>query len=150
MSHVEVLLGLHQAFPNHPTFKAVLSLFQQHVAGLQAIQDAADGRWHQVLDDSSTFLETSCTSMFLWSIITGVQKGWLDPSTYAPTIELAWRGLQAVFQDNGVVSGICEGTGIGPNVMFYEERSTNYTISSPGLGSVLRAIAAYQRYKGQT
>jgi len=144
MSHVEVLLAL-KNFPDNPTFQPVLTLFQEHALGLSLLQDN-DGRWHQVLDAPTTFLETSSTAMTLWSVITGVQEKWLDKATFSPIIEKAWQGLQKAIQSDGIVTGICEGTGVGPNVDWYNQRSTDYTKSSPGLGSVLRAIAAYERY----
>jgi len=139
------LLALSAAAPNHPNFQAVLTLFKNHMQGVANYQDN-DGRWHQVLDQPTTFLETSASSMYLWAMIKGVEQGWLSKDTYDPFITKAWSGISSTIASDGVVSGICEGTGIGSNVDFYQKRSTNYLVSSPGLGSVLRAIAAYQRY----
>lgn len=53
-------------------------------AGIAALQQPEDGRWHQVLDHPETFLETSATAMFMWSYITGVMGGFLDRETYDP------------------------------------------------------------------
>jgi len=84
--------------------------------------------------------------MFLWSFAEGVMQGWLDKATYGPVIEKAWAGLTTTISSDGVVSGICEGTGIGTTVEWYNERGRGYLTSSPGLGSVFKAITAYDKY----
>ena len=40
------------------------------------MQDGASGRWHQVVNESSTFLETSSTAMMVTSLATGIMHGW--------------------------------------------------------------------------
>ena len=74
MSLVELLWALPQGAPERP---AALGVFSRLAAGLARAQDAADGRWHQVLDDSATFLETSATAMFTFALATGAAEGWL-------------------------------------------------------------------------
>ena len=45
MSHVEAL----RIIPaSHPQYATALAIFQAHAAALAAVQDKADGRWHQV------------------------------------------------------------------------------------------------------
>ncbi len=150
MSHIEVLEALAEVDPTHPAFPGVIALLRKQAAALARLQnnDPSDGRWHQVLNDTSTFLETSVTSMSLYSIATGVMNGWLDKATFDPVIQAAWQGLAAQVLPNGTVSGICSGTGIEPNAAAYNTRPTTYAASSPGLGSVFRAILAYARYMG--
>jgi len=146
MSHVESLIALDHF--QDPNFAAVLDLFQKHSQGLLKLQ-SDDGRWHQVLNDSSTFLETSATAMYLWSIAEGVMRGWLSRDVYGPAIDKAWNGLVKAIQSTGTVTGITEGTGIGTSAEFYNQRSTDYLKSSPGLGSVFKAIVAYDKFKSQ-
>jgi len=144
MSHVESLIALD--YFSLPDFTGVLTLFQKHSQAIVNLQ-SEDGRWHQVLNDNSTFLETSASAMFLWSFAEGVTHGWLEHDVYGPVIEKAWNGLVKTIQTNGTVTGISEGTGIGTTVSFYNQRSTNYLSSSPGLGSVFKAIVAYDKFK---
>ena len=146
MSHVEVLIALKAKFPTHPLLPTLLKLFQSHASGARAVQDPSDGRWHQVLDDSSAWLETSSSAMFLWSFITGVQHGFLSKSEYDGAIHKAWSGLLKTIQSDGVVNGISQETGIGSTPAYYLGRSTNYMNSRSGLGAVLKAIAAYSEY----
>eukprot|EP01116_Phalansterium_solitarium_P011687 TRINITY_DN27450_c0_g1_i1.p1 TRINITY_DN27450_c0_g1~~TRINITY_DN27450_c0_g1_i1.p1 ORF type:complete len:387 (-),score=90.19 TRINITY_DN27450_c0_g1_i1:158-1318(-) len=142
MAHVEVLTGL-LAFPGHPLQQQVVQVFQTHAAGIRKLQSPS-GLWHEVLDVPDTFLETSCSGMFIWSFIRGVQGGWLDRDTFDPVIRLGYSGIASTVNANGTISGIVAGTGIGPNVSFYENRPTSFT--GPGLGSVLKAILAYDSY----
>lgn len=144
MSHVEVLLAL-KKFPENPYFGPVLSLFQENIAGISQLQ-SEDGRWHQVLNVSETFLETSCTAMYLWSMIIGVQENWIDKQLYTPKIEKAWNGLLKAIEPDGIVNGIAESTEIGTDISYYQNRRTFFNTSTPGLGSVLKAIAAYERF----
>eukprot|EP01113_Clastostelium_recurvatum_P044528 TRINITY_DN752_c0_g1_i2.p1 TRINITY_DN752_c0_g1~~TRINITY_DN752_c0_g1_i2.p1 ORF type:complete len:393 (+),score=91.76 TRINITY_DN752_c0_g1_i2:41-1219(+) len=147
MSHVEVLLSL-KTFndsAHQKTFAQVLDVFRAHAAGVAKLQ-AGTGAWHQILNETTTYLETSATAMFLLSFITGVQEGWLDKAQFDPVIQRAYSALANTVTSTGVVNGICVGTGVGTSVSFYEQRPTTYTQSSPGLGSVLKAIILYDQY----
>ena len=146
MSHVEVLLALEAAFPDHEMLPAVLALFQAHAATALRTQ-ANDGRWHQLIDNATTFLETSVTAMYTFGLATGVERGWLAPrNTYAAAAKRAWSALEQTVLANGTITGICDGTGIGTTPEYYEERPREYLLSvNGGLGAVLRAAAAMTR-----
>lgn len=143
---MEIVAALDDAAPDHPALPAIIALWQQHAAGMAAMQDAGDGRWHQILNDTSTFLETSATAMMLYSLIEGVRRGHLDGPTFAPVITRAWAGLSSTVTADGTVLGICSGTPVGMNATFYNDRPTAYNTSDPGLGSVFRAALAYSEY----
>jgi len=145
MAHTEALLALKQ-FPNTPNKQQLLSTFAAHAKGAAKVQ-STQGLWHEVVDVDTTFLETSVTAMFLYSLVNGVENDWVDRATFQPVIEKAWAGLTSTIQPNGSVNGICEGTGIGTDVAFYQARSTAYGSSQPGLGSVIRAIAAMGNFQ---
>ena len=145
MSHAEVALTLASVAPQHPLLPRVHDIWRAHAEGMRKSQ-AADGRWHQVLTEPTTYLETSVTNMALYSLVDGVKAGVLDRATFAPVIEGAWAGGAAQVQADGTVSGICAGTGIGSDVAFYQARPTDYADSDPGIGSVWRAALAYDRF----
>ncbi|ELU17342.1 hypothetical protein CAPTEDRAFT_189905 [Capitella teleta] len=142
MTHVEILEAMDHfpALRESESFKRQLRLLQQHSAGLRHVQSKPDGRWHQVIDEASTFLETSATAMFVSSMIRAVKKGWLDRDYVGPVIFGAWEGLRKTIGEDGRVDGISCGTGIGTNASFYNGQSTEYVISQPGLGSVIHAL----------
>jgi len=144
MSHVEVLKAL-KVTSKSPYYAPTLEILQKHAKGVLNAQ-ADSGLWYQLLDDPTSFQETSSSAMFLWTLVEAISQGWLDKATYGPVVEKAWAGLVTTIHANGTVSGVCEGTGIGANAQFYKQRSTAYLASSPGLGSVFKAITAYDRY----
>jgi Glycosyl Hydrolase Family 88 len=111
MAHFEVSAALRLV--GHPLLPQVNSVWVKHAQALAALQDTKDGRWHQVLDDPTTFLETSVTAMTLFSLVEGVFAGVLDRATFTPIIHNAWKGIVAQVAANGTVFNICSGTGIG-------------------------------------
>src|SRR5690606_27417831 len=62
---------------DHPKRDEVLRIFIDHATALKNVQ-SADGRYHQILDNPDTYLETSATAMFTAAFATGVHNGWLD------------------------------------------------------------------------
>ena len=150
MSHMEVLKSLEQ-FPNHPNREKVLESFRTFIDSMLQFQDEKSGRWHQVVNETSTYLETSVTAMMVTALATGVQLKWLvnhDYSKYNYTdVTLrAWEGLISQISENGTVYNVCMGTGIQDNFTQYNQRGTDYWQSSPGgVGVVLRAAVAVQR-----
>lgn len=145
MSAVETMLAVVAVSPSSPLLPQLLAALKSHADALVAVQ-SADGRWHQVLDDPSTFLETSVTAMTIYALCTAVNAQWLDRATYDASIQLAWSGMTSQVAADGTVDGICEGTGVETSVAAYEARGTDYTTSAPGIGSVLRAAIAYAQY----
>jgi len=70
--------------------------------------------------------------MILFSLCVGVMEGWLEKSEYENTIERAYEALETTVWGNGMVSGICIGTGVFEKLEEYERRPTDYFQSSPG------------------
>jgi rhamnogalacturonyl hydrolase YesR len=87
-------------------------------------QAPGDGRWHTIINDSSTYFETSVTSMTLFALAwvalyippqlhakvtlcsRGVLAGWLSKPTYDPVVRLAWQGLASQVLPDGTVRTI--------------------------------------------
>jgi rhamnogalacturonyl hydrolase YesR len=152
MAHAEVALALAATAPPHPALPAVLAVWRRHAGALAALAPpagAGDARFHQVLDDPTTFHETSVTAMTCYSMAMGILGGFLDRGAFDAALRAAWAGVAAAVGADGVVEGICEGTGIGETVAFYEARTTFWNRSSPGLGSVFRCASAMGAYLGQ-
>lgn len=142
MSHAEVMTAIDAVSPNHPNRTDVLRVYRAHAAAMARFQ-TAEGMWRQLVNESAAWLETSVTSMTVFSLATGVRRGWLDKETFLPVVQRAWPALAATVQADGTVTGICTGTGIGANTpAYYYARPTDYASSQPGLGSVWRAAHA--------
>jgi unsaturated rhamnogalacturonyl hydrolase len=76
-----------------------------------------DGFWNVSLNDPEHLggKETSGTSLFLYGMAWGVEKGWLDRTAYMPAIVKAWNGLanEALHPDG--MLGYIQGTGKQPS-----------------------------------
>ena len=119
-AHVEILqaLSTQPSLSKSVQFKRILQLVRAHLAAL-AKHQSFDGRFHQVINESSTYLETSATAMILSPLARSVTYGWLSQRKYSDVIERAWKGLTSTVDVDGTVRGICMGTGIIFDQYFY-------------------------------
>lgn len=124
---------------NHPGRAALLDLLRAHVRGLAACQSGS-GFWHQLLDRNDSYLETSATAIYVYSIARAINRGWIDPLAYAPMTLLAWNAVSTKVTDKGQVEGTCVGTGMGFDPAFYYHRPIN-VYAAHSYGPVLLAGA---------
>ena len=136
MTMVELLEVLPK---NHPGYNQVLAQLQKHIAGLVQYQDGT-GFWHQLLDRNDSYLETSATAIYAYSIARAINRGYVDKMTYAPAVLLAWNAVATKVNDKGQVEGTCVGTGMGFDPAFYYYRPIN-VFAAHGYGPVLLAGA---------
>lgn len=111
----EVLLLMPE---DHPQRSIIMNAYQSMVKALKEYQDSS-GMWHQVITYPSSYLESSCTGMFLFAISTGVRMGWLSESEYLPVIENGFRALATYVNSDGNVREVCIGTGEGSDINYY-------------------------------
>ena len=122
---------------NHPGYKDVMALYRQHVKGLAALQ-SGEGLWHQLLDRSDSYLETSASAIYTYCISRGINRGWLDALTYGPCVVLSWNAVSQQVNESGQVTGTCVGTGMAFDPAFYYYRPIN-VFAAHGYGPVLLA-----------
>jgi unsaturated rhamnogalacturonyl hydrolase len=106
---------------NHPQRARILASYQKMMATLLKYQDA-DGMWHQLIDDPTSWPETSSTGMFTFAFITGVKQGWLDAAVYGPAARKAWLKLVTYLDDDGAIREVCAGTGARDDHQYYLDR----------------------------
>lgn len=80
------------------------------------------GMWTQLIDQPTSWAETSCTAMFTFSLISGLGLGWIERGDYAVVAHKAWMALIPLIHPNGDVAEVCVGTGIGDNMQYYIDR----------------------------
>lgn len=136
MTKVELLEVLPE---DHPGRAGVLELLKAHARGLAAYQ-SGQGFWHQLIDRSDSYLETSATAIYAYSIARAINRGWLDATAYTPMVMLAWNAVSTKVNDKGQVEGTCVGTGMGFDPAFYYYRPVN-VYAAHGYGPVLLAGA---------
>lgn len=108
---------------NHPGRNQVLHLYRSHIKRLAELQDGT-GLWHNLLDRPETFLETSASALFVYSIAKGINEGWIS-HVYGPVALTGWNAVAANVLPNGEVSGIVEGTTFAHDNTYYFYRGTS-------------------------
>jgi len=136
MTMVELLEVLPE---NHQGRAKVLNLLRKHIRGLANYQTAT-GFWHQLIDRNDSYLETSATAIYTYSIARAINKGYVDASVYGPMVCLAWNAVASKVNGKGQVEGTCVGTGMGFDPAFYYYRPVN-VYAAHGYGPVLLAGA---------
>jgi rhamnogalacturonyl hydrolase YesR len=117
----EVLLHMPK---NHKDYNKVLAIYKDHIDGIIKWQDAKTGFWHQILDDATSYEETSGTAIFTMAIARGINNGWLPKKKYEPVALKGWTALTTTFGPGGTVSNICVGTMSSETTEYYKGRPT--------------------------
>jgi unsaturated rhamnogalacturonyl hydrolase len=126
---------------NHPRRAALIALVRNMVRGFATYQDPATGRWFQVVDKGSrsdNWTETSCSSMYTYTIDKAVEKGYVSASYQV----YADRGYQGVLNRISLgsdgrtnLTDISIGTNVGSYSYYVaRQRATN---DFHGLGAFL-------------
>jgi len=121
---------------DHPQRDSLIELLQRHVIGISHYQ-GSKGIWHQLLDKSDSYLETSCSAMFVYAIARAVNRGLLD-KRYSSIALRGWEGLMSKIRSDGEVEGVCTGTPIGDDLTFYYLRPAPLN-DIHGIGTVIMA-----------
>ncbi|MCD9018886.1 glycoside hydrolase family 88/105 protein [Parachryseolinea silvisoli] len=106
---------------DNPDRPRIMEGYKKMMAALLKYQDEK-GMWHQLIDDPESWPETSCTGMFTFAMITGVQQGWLDAKTYGPAARKGWLGLISYIDENGDIREVCQGTNKKNDRQYYLDR----------------------------
>ena len=120
---------------------APLRLFRDMADAIRSLQDPS-GLWRQVLNrsDDASYLETSCTAMFLLAFTRGVKHGWLC-GDFMSCIKKAWDGLlRHSIDKKGNVYGVCMGSGCAMEAEYYFNIPTIMN-DDHGTGVVLAAAS---------
>lgn len=125
---------------DNPDRPRIMEGYQKMMASLLKYQDEK-GMWHQLIDDPESWPETSCTGMFAFAMITGVQNGWLDQKTYGAAARKAWLGLISYIDENGDIREVCQGTNKKNDRQYYLDRQ-RITGDMHGQAPVLWCAAA--------
>ena len=128
---------------SHPKYKDILELYRTHARGLASYQ-SGNGLWHQLLDKTDSYLETSATAIYAYAYARGINRGWIDGKTFAPLTLLAWNAVTTKVNSKGQVEGTCVGTGMGFDPAFYYHRPIS-VYAAHGYGPVILAGAEIVR-----
>ena len=126
---------------DHPRREELTAFFQDLTKGYLAVQ-GEEGLWHQILDDSTTYPESSSTAMMICSFCRGLRMG-LYPEAergrIMAAVRKAWQGLARVAVDrHGNLYGVCQGSGFSFSRAYYRSLSWRFN-DTHGLGIVMLA-----------
>ena len=133
MAMVDVL----DSFPKDREDRAeLLMMFQNLCTVLVKYRDGDSKLWYQVLDkkdSTGNYIETSCSSMFIYSFAKGYNKGYLTEN-YLDMAKESFNSLSNNFikaddKGNFYLTNVCSVGGLGGNP--YRDGSFNYYISEP-------------------
>jgi unsaturated rhamnogalacturonyl hydrolase len=121
---------------DHPKREELRKSLLRQIVGFSRYQDST-GMWHQLLDKPDSYLESSVTAMFVYTVAHAVNKRWIDPD-YISIAYNGWHGLANEVTADGELRDICIGTGIEEDIRFYYDRP-RVTNDTHGLGAFLLA-----------
>lgn len=104
----------------HPGRGELIRLLQRQITGYARYQDTT-GLWHQLIDKPDSYLETSGSAMFVYTVAKAVNEGWI-PASYLSIAKDGWEGLITKVTPEGQLQDVCIGTGVGNNIRFYYTR----------------------------
>ncbi len=128
---------------DHPGRDGVLAILRAHVKGV-AERQSGDGLWHQLLDRTDSYTETSASAMFIFSIARAINRGWISPISYGSLAQAGWAGLVTRINDEGEVEGTCVGTTFASDAVYYYHRPQT-SVGTMAYGAPLLAGAEMVR-----
>ncbi|MEO7579474.1 MAG: glycoside hydrolase family 88 protein [Massilia sp.] len=109
---------------NHPGYPKVLAQLRAAIKGISELQSGS-GLWHQMLDRNDSYLETSASAIFTYTIAHAINQGWISPTTYGSIAQAGWAGLTTRVNAKGQVEGTCVGTTFASDMPYYYARPTS-------------------------
>lgn len=134
--------------PHEAGRDSMMNIFHHLAKMIKRTQDTKTGLWYQVLDKSGekgNYLESSCSTMFVYALFKGVRKGWLDASY----LEVALKGYRGILDHfitvdkNGLVTitKACAVAGLGGKV--YRSGDYEYYIHEAIRDNDPKAVAPF-------
>lgn len=119
----------------------LIETLDRQVAKLVELQDKS-GLWHTLLDDKSSYLESSAAAGFAYGILKAVRKRYLDVKYREVGIK-AIKGVMGQIDEKGELLNTSFGTGMGDSLQFY--RDIPLTSMPYGQAMGMMALVEFQR-----
>jgi unsaturated rhamnogalacturonyl hydrolase len=116
-----VALCLSDLPEDHPARDELLKEFRAHMAALKKHQEAS-GCWRQVIDRPASYREFTATCMIGFSMLRGIDRGWLAREEYAEPVRRAWEAIKLRAGPEGKLVDVCTGTGKMKSLREYYDR----------------------------
>jgi len=130
--------ALHYLPREHARYPELVERHNHHLRALIKHQDA-DGTWHQLVDDPTSFHELTSTGLIGYAITRGLQGGWILGDLVASAnacIDRAFLAVRSRIDSAGLVKGGCQSTGPLPSREKYLEHPILDGVTDDRSGSV--------------
>lgn len=143
------LLGLIDTLENLPSAEPAAVRIREvlrRVLGRMAELQDPDGGWHTVLNDPTSYIETSIAAFMISAISRSLARDWIEPEVYLPVAESAMAFLIKHVRSDGVLEGVSYETFPSTRAEHYR-RMPRGGIVPWGQGPLLSALWAYTRFQ---
>ena len=94
-------------------------LLQEQVKAIADFQDDG-GLWHTLINDKTSYIETSASAGFVYGVLKGIETGIID-SSFKEICRKAYPALLDEINDDGSVNNVSYGTNVGYTLDHYRE-----------------------------
>ena len=139
--------------PTHPEVERINEILRRTVDGIVRWQDQKSGLWWQVMDQGDrpgNYLEATASSMFVYALAKGINRGYLPRESYLPVVLKGYEGLvrdRIKTNPDGSVSltHCCEVAGLGYTNAKGRARdgSFDYYVSEPVCANDLKGVGPF-------
>lgn len=139
--------------PTHRDEDAVREVLRRLADGVVRHQDPKSGLWWQVMDQGGregNYLESSASSMFVYALAKGINRGYLPRGKFLPAVLKGYQGLVREFirtDGDGRVNltGVCEVAGLGSTSASGKPRDGSYAyyLSEPVIENDLKGVGPF-------
>ncbi|MEO7598262.1 MAG: glycoside hydrolase family 88 protein [Opitutus sp.] len=139
--------------PTHPEVEHINEILRRVADGIVRWQDPATGLWWQVMDQGNrkgNYLEATASSMFVYSLAKGINRGYLSREKYLPAVLKGYAGIIRDFirtESDGKVTltQCCEVAGLGYTNAKGRARdgSFDYYVTEPVVDNDLKGVGPF-------
>lgn len=97
----------------------LINVLECQIKALEKYQDKS-GLWHTIIDDETSYVETSATSGFAYGILKAVHMDIIDKK-YKKIADKAISAIVEQISEDGTVNNVSYGTPMGDTIQFYKD-----------------------------
>ena len=143
------LLGLVETLehlpPQDPGVAPLQRVLETVAARMRQLQDPQGG-WHTVLDDPSSYLETSISAFMVPILSRSMMRSWLNPDHYSSVVESAMSFVLDHVREDGLLAGVSYETFPSTRIEHYRTMPRDGMVPW-GQGPLLAALKTYKLWK---
>jgi unsaturated rhamnogalacturonyl hydrolase len=138
------LCDIEKASAEDAALRTIREAFLSQARALAPLQ-APDGLWRTILDDPSSYTETSASAAIAYAWLKALRLGVLGGEFRAAALKAA-RGVVAKIDADGTVLGVSHGTSVGMDAGHY--RSIRVAPTAYGQGLTFLLLTELQKTEG--